>query len=301
MGKILFVGDPHINASTPASRKDVYSTTVLNKIRSIGKLVEERNIGAVIYLGDMFSAKWQPITYVIDAIDALNTIKCPQYSIIGNHDLVYERIESFDSSPLSLLQRAGVVNILGELNIDDKVLVKGFNYTDNLSSKEFNGFKVCVAHCFYNNERFGGTNHNLNPEDALKLGYQAYVLGHDHTPYPDVENSAFKVIRPGSLMRGSSHEYNLKRGIEVVEFDSDSLQFTHLPLPCDKPEDVFRERVYVEKEQEPELTLDEVIKNLDYAQDDSIYSILDEAEMPEKNRQLICKYLEAHGIYRTTV
>ena len=48
MGKILFVGDPHINASTPASRKDVYSTTVLNKIRSIGKLVEERNIGEVI-------------------------------------------------------------------------------------------------------------------------------------------------------------------------------------------------------------------------------------------------------------
>ena len=299
MAKILFVGDPHINCNTPASRKDVYSTTVLNKIQAIGKLVEERNIERVIYLGDMFSAKWQPITYIIQALDALNTIKCPQYSIIGNHDLVYERIESYETSPLSLLVRAGVMNILGEINIDDKILIKGFNYTDNLFSSEFNGFKICVAHCFYNNERFGGTHHNILPEDALKLGYQAYVLGHDHTPYPDVENSAFKVIRPGSLMRGSSHEYNLKRGIEVVEFDTETLQFNHLPLPCDKPEDVFRERVYIEKEQQAELTLDEVIKNLDYSQDTTVYSVLDEAEMPERCRKLITQYLESHGIYRT--
>ena len=126
------------------------------------------------------------------------------------------------------------MSILNEINIDNKVLVKGFNYTDKLSSIEFNGFKICVAHCFYNNEKFGGENHNLLPEDALKLGYQAYILGHDHSPYEDIKNSAFQIIRPGSLMRGSSHEYNLKRMVEAIEFDSDSLQFEHIQVPCDK-------------------------------------------------------------------
>lgn len=301
MSKILFIGDTHLNASTPSSRKDVYSTTVLNKIKNIGKMIEERNISKVIYLGDIFSAKWQPITYIIDAMDAFNSIKCEQYTIVGNHDLTYEREESFNSSPLSILTRAGIMKILKEINIDNKVLIRGFNYCDSLSSSEFNGFKICVAHCFYNNEKFGGTTHNIQPEDGLKLGYNAYVLGHDHTPYPDIANSAFQVIRPGSLTRGSSHEYNLKRNVEVIEFDTDTLQFHHIPFPCDPPDDVFRERVYIEKEQKSELTLDEVINSLDYTQESSFYTEFDKAEIPKAHKELIQKYLEANGIFRSGI
>ena len=52
--------------------------------------------------------------------------------------------------------------------------------------------QICVAHCFY--EDNFAQEHNLHIKDILELGYDYYILGHDHTPYELISDINYKVI-----------------------------------------------------------------------------------------------------------
>ena len=51
----------------------------------------------------------------------------------------------------------------------------------------------------------------LSEDDAKELGYRVYFLGHDHTFYGITEKEGYVVVRPGSLLRNSSHVQQTKR------------------------------------------------------------------------------------------
>ena len=57
----------------------------------------------------------------------------------------------------------------------------------------------------------------------------------------------FKVIRPGSLSRGTAHSSNLMRDVYGVIFDTITKTFTRITIPTQKASDVFKEIKYVEK------------------------------------------------------
>lgn len=228
---------------------------------------------------------------------AFKEFKKPPYSIIGNHDLIFERIDTFEESPLNFLFMTGVVKHLETLEYGD-VAIKGFDYTTPITQNEdFNHYTVCVAHQYYNTPLY---KHYIKPEDALGLSYQAYVLGHDHTVYDDIVNDKFTVIRPGSLSRGTAHSSNLMRDVYGVIFDTVTKTFTRITIPTQKATDVFKEIKYVEKSLE--TSVDEIIDKMEFSTDVSIYDMLDEAkDVPKDVIDLIVQYLEANGIFRKSI
>lgn len=294
MSKILFIGDPHLNYQTPSSRKDVYPQTILEKIKTVANIANENNVDDVIFLGDMFHQRYQPYSYMMKCFLAFREFKKPPYSIIGNHDVIFERMDTFEESPLNFLFMTGVVKHLEELEYGD-VLIKAFDYTTPITVNDRQDkYTVCVAHQYYNQPLY---KFYIKPEDALNLRYNAYVLGHDHSVYDDITNDKFTVIRPGSLSRGTAHSANLMRDIYGVIFDTVTKVFTRITIPAQKASDVFKEIKYVEKSLE--TSVDEIIDKMEFSADVTIYDMLDEAkDVPDDVKDLIIKYLEQNGIFR---
>lgn len=267
---------------------------MLDKIKTIAHIANEQDIDDVIFLGDMFHQRYQPYSYMMKCYMAFKEFKKAPYSIIGNHDLIYERAETIDESPLNFLFMTGVVKHLDTLEYDD-VIVKGFDYTTPINQNEdYNHYVVCVAHQYYNTPLYKSY---IKPEDALNLGYNAYVLGHDHTVYDDIVNTKFTVIRPGSLSRGTAHSSNLMRDVYGVVFNTITKTFERITIPTQKASDVFKEIKYVEKSLE--TSVDEIINKMEFSTDKTIYDMLDEGkDIPDDVKNLIIKYLENNGIFR---
>ena len=267
---------------------------MLEKIKAVAKLSEELECDEVVFLGDMFHQRYQPYSYMMKCFLAFKEFKKAPYSLIGNHDLIFERMDSFEESPLNFLMMTGVVKHLDTLQFDD-VIIKGFDYTTPISINETpNNYTVCVAHQYYNTPLFKTY---IKPEDVLQLNYNTYVLGHDHGVYEDVANEKFRVIRHGSLSRGTAHNSNLMRDVYVTLFDTVTKTFTKVQVPAQKASDVFKEIKYVEKSLE--TSVDEIIDKMEFSTDVTIYDMLDEAkDIPQDVKDLITKYLEQGGIFR---
>ena len=285
-----------LNYQTPSSRKDIYPQTILEKIKAVANIANTQDIDVTIFLGDMFHQRYQPYSYMMKCFLAFKEFNEPPYSLIGNHDVIFERIDTFEESPLNFLFMTGVVKHLTPLEIDD-VVIKPFDYTTPITPNDTNKYTICVAHQYYNVPLY---KHYIKPEEALSLGYQAYVLGHDHTVYDDVSNDKFTVIRPGSLSRGTAHSSNLMRDIYAVIFDTTTKTFTRITVPSQKAQDVFKEIKYVEKTLE--TSVDEIIDKMEFNNNVSIYDMLDEAQdVPKEVIDLIVQYLETNGIFRKSI
>lgn len=297
MSKILFIGDLHLNYQTPQSRKDVYPQTMLEKIKAIGDIATKYSVDDIIMLGDVFHQRYQPYSYMMKCFMAFKQLPMVPYTIVGNHDIIFERMDTFDESPLNFLCMTGVVKRLDEKYYQDgDVMVKGFDYTTPISPLESNSYKVCVAHQYYNTPLFKTY---IKPEDALKLGYNAYVLGHDHSVYDDIKNDKYTVIRAGSISRGTSHSSNLLRDVYVTVFDTVTKNFERIVLPTQKATDVFKEIKYVEKSLE--TSVDDIIDKMEFNSELTIYDMLDKDDIPKEIKELIERYLTQCGIFRKQV
>lgn len=297
----VFVGDPHLHAGQLRCRRDVYPETCLAKLDQVYDLAEEHRARAVVLLGDVFHQRDQPIAYLSQVV-ALFARRRAQgfrtFSLLGNHDLAYRRLDSEASSPLGVLFRAGVVEPLGELRVKglDRI-VRGFHFTEPLEPAPCSDMIAC-AHLFYEN--------SLVPEESLtgdqvaELGYATWVLGHDHAAYKIKQVGEATVRRPGSLTRGTSHTYNLQRrvAIDVVKAGG---EWVRVPLAVQSVDEVFCREVF-EAAPEGKFELDgrqfdELVSSLQGQRvGESVFDLLDRSNAPEKIRILVGNYLTRIGV-----
>lgn len=209
-----------------------------------------------------------------------------------------------DRSPLGLLEKVGLINYLQHLEVEGSLVIEGFHYTQaiaptqQLTDSRVPAKKLCVAHAFYENPF--DLEHNLTVSDCVTLGYDYYVLGHDHTRYQVVEEPKYKVFRIGSLTRGTANENQMTRDqVYVLEYDTAKDEFTEVSVPCEKAREVFKESIFQRKE-ENLINTQEVLDNLVFTSNDSIYDVLDNADQTPEIKAIVEEYLQAAGIYRET-
>lgn len=312
--KVLFVGDTHFNSVPPLSRIDDYSQTCIVKLRNVKKLSIEKGYKTVIFMGDIFHRTQQPFSYVYQIISTLKGFHdegIKVFTIFGNHDLPYEKVENVVRTPLGILLQTNYMKSFGEINICVKgksIKIKGFHYPDSIVKAKKNDLNICVAHRFYNYDLSEST---LKRQDIEKLAYDYYILGHDHVPYDDVEVEDQVIIRPGALLRGTKHEYNLNRDIYldalIFKVENDkviTLRKRHI-LECNKAEEVFSAQAYSPKGDKAELEdFEESVEELLSKMEDfgteifSVYKILDSMGLETNIKSRIEKYLEDCGIIR---
>jgi len=312
--KLLFVGDTHFNSVPPLSRIDDYSQTCIVKLMNVKKLSIEQGYKTVIFMGDIFHRTQQPFSYVYQIISTLKEFYdegIKVFTIFGNHDLPYEKVENVVRTPLGILLQTNYMKSFGEINVCVKgknINIKGFHYPDSIVKAKKNGLNICVAHRFYNYDFSEST---LKRQDIEDLAYDYYILGHDHVPYDDVEVGDQVIIRPGALLRGTKHEYNLNRAIYLdaliftVENDKViTIRKRHI-LGCNKAEEVFSAQAYSPKGDKAEFEdFEESVEELLSKMEDfgtelfSVYKVLDSMGLDANIKSRIEKYLEDCGIIR---
>ncbi|HEC66445.1 MAG TPA: hypothetical protein ENI23_14255 [bacterium] len=305
MPRILFIGDQHIYHSSPASRKDDYPSVVFEKIAQISRLCVELEIDVCVFSGDMFTAKAIPVTYMIRVIGSFSALrayakKTKFYTLVGNHDLYNYDLSTLERTPLGLMIYAGVIEqLVGTTDFNGVELIAGS--CNEPLIKATNPENIFFGHYFYGNQ--WNDKLCLLDDDIIRLGYKVVCLGHDHALYDDIKHPrGFTVLRPGSLMRGSSHRYNLEREVfvQLVEF-TDRFTFQKIKLDTKPAEEVFYDKAIQKTDRvakETILSFVEALKETAKVETNSAYKILDGLGLEPILFEYIATKFQEHGIYR---
>jgi DNA repair exonuclease SbcCD nuclease subunit len=214
-----FCGDLHADSCGPESRIDDYLDTVVGKLNSIYESCIEKKVKALLFTGDIFSRISVPhecVNVIGNAFMRFKRAEIQTFTILGNHDIVRNNLDRIERSPISTLF---TFNALTELNlknrivVNKKLLITSVNYTEPpLPADPRAKYNLLLAHMFYKaSELFGAGVHNIEEKDLINWGYDCIVLGHDHTEYPIMRVGKTDIIRPGSVMRATAHDYNFQR------------------------------------------------------------------------------------------
>lgn len=258
--KIITIIDPHFADKAPGSRVDDYFKTSLNKLGQISKIAKKRKVDLVLMTGDLFSEKRKERNshfMTSSLIEMFKSFPCPVATILGNHDLVYNRFEYWPSQPVSNLIKSGSVYLLDQdeftfsfTKTDKTVRVCGTSYNEDLNieylkePKKDENLLVRVTHSAI--EPKAGTyvygERIWSYKELVDFPPDVFILGHIHNDHGITEIEGKHFFQHGSLMRSSSHDYNLQRDIKVgyLEISPEmSVSTEQIPLEIIPASEVF--------------------------------------------------------------
>jgi predicted phosphodiesterase len=222
----------------------------------------------------------------------------------GNHDIRYNNLETLERQPLGTLYASKVFEQLDERVFEDgdlRVRVVGVPYNPNLTLNELMGIQkkkgdthlIAVVHALA----------SLNPPTSVedfwnepvfsyeslvsRNGPDVFMFGHWHKDQGVEVVGGKYFVNQGALSRGSLVRENLERNpkVALIEFDGSGLRVETFKLAVAPAEDVFDlekkavqererqdidqfvQRLVSEGEVDPNQTIEENIKSLDFADD----------------------------------
>ena len=296
MCSVIFIGDLHLKAQSPVSRKDQYPIAILNKLEYLAASVDVAKCGTFIILGDVFDSPVTTLPYLATVINTFKKISdrgITVYTIVGNHDIKNNRLDSLPSSALGILLSTGYLKLAPrELQVENTTF-KCYHYPESIDIKTSYNYEVCVAHRYYD---FGLAWDSLHEEDVIKLNYNAMVLGHLHVPCDTEIIGNTTVYRPGSLSRNTSEPYNKLRTPRALVFNCVNHKAAYIDVPCSPAEDVFVNQVGANNQ--PSLSMRDLIKFIttSYSSSDmNVREYFSKLEIPYECRTKIAKYLDEVG------
>lgn len=224
MAKYVIVGDLHIKYTAPVFRKPTYFQELISKIDQINTVTKENN-AKVICLGDFFNS------YVEDYFESIMYELADRVyswtSLIGNHDC--KDVEgNLRGTSFGILHKMDYIRTDSMPNIDF------FHYynREKFTGKSKN--KIALIHDYI---MPSGTKENFEYKECFENDYRVVFCGHYHYPF-DFIIGGTRYINPGSLMRSTIKELQLKRTPEVILFNDEILDIKHIPLQVKPLEEV---------------------------------------------------------------
>lgn len=296
MCNIMFIGDAHLKATSPVSRKDDFPTAILNKLQYLANIANIHKCNTFMLLGDVFDSPITSLQYLAEVINTFKYIKdkgITVYTIVGNHDIKNNRMDSLQSTALGILISTGCVNLAPRDFIISNTRFKCYNYPDTIECKSSDEFVTCVAHLYY---EFNIANDSLTHNDLVTLGYDAMVLGHLHNPCDTITVGKTTLYRPGSLSRSTSEPYNKLRTPRVLLFNCNNHEANYINVACEPADKVFIAQI--DSNNKASFSMKEFIQFIttSYASSDiNIRDYFNSMQLPYSCREKISKYLDAVG------
>ncbi len=232
--KLAFVGDLHFDIKV-SSRLDDYMTTCCRKLEAVGDICQQENVRYIFFSGDIFhriNCPHEVVNRLGNVFLSLQRKGLRLFSICGNHDIPRDSLKNLEQSPietlfLGLLEHISLatpVEIYKSYQDNSAIFsakVTACDYTQSVLPAD-NGFDVNIllAHMFFDKPSFlSGDDQNITKDFMETLGYDMAFLGHDHEEYDPVVCGKTMVVRSGSLLRGTVHDYNFSRepGFVIVD------------------------------------------------------------------------------------
>jgi hypothetical protein len=194
---------------------------------------------------------------MLEVVEKFNNV----YVVYGNHDLSQDRVESvLEKQPLGVLVHGGLKVLDGW---DDELPIYGVPWqqdwiiNERAPDRAFEAFRqgteegrdlshsLAITHApIYPPAEQQSTIFELLPTRgensvAKAMGGQGYLYyGHIHEDHGVFEDGGVTYCNVGALSRGSLHEYNISREIQIAIWDSERGFIPHV-IPHKKAEDLF--------------------------------------------------------------
>ena len=296
MCNIMFIGDAHLKHISPISRKDNFPIAILNKFEYLASIAKSYNCDTFMLLGDVFDSPITTLPYlaaVINTFKKISQLGIKVYTIVGNHDIKNNRMDSLGNTALGILLSTGYVTLAPtELSIGNTVF-KCYNYPEEIPPKSSSKYEVCVAHRYY---EYDLSNESFHKSDLESLNYDAMILGHYHVPCDTIKVGNTTLYRPGSLSRSTSEPYNKLRTPRALLYNCDKCKAIYIEVACSPAEDVFVDRI--DGSDESSFSMKDLIQFIttSYSSADmDVREYFGKIEIPYECREKIAKYLDAIG------
>lgn len=297
MSNVFIIGDLHLKAQAPISRKDNYPIAILNKLEYLASIAKSCKCNTFILLGDVFDSPITTLPYlskVIETFKKINEQKITVYTIVGNHDIRNNRIDSLPTTALGILIATGYIKLAPNNLIIDNTVFQCFNYTDEIKpALEDEKYTVCIAHRYY---EFNLDEYSLHESDINKLNYNAIVLGHLHTPCDTIDVGNTVLYRPGSLARNTSEPYNKLRVPRVLLFNCKKYKAVYVEIVCNNAEDIFVDKI--EGNNQKIISMHDLINFITTSYNSADMDVREyfaNLNIPCECRNIISKYLDTAG------
>lgn len=260
MTAYMVVNDIHLSDRAPSSCTDSYLSDLFTLLEQTITLAHDRECGGVIWAGDVFHHKTPGRTShstVMSVLHVAESYPCPLYVVPGNHDLTHDRLDSIDETqPLGVLFTSGLAQMLN--GWARRAPVYGVPWLQRYDLDSVNdaladyvtgdGLRSAAPH------RMVVTHAPLYPP-GQELPYEFFLAedwatamggsgtvhyGHVHEPHGVYTVGGVTFSNCGALSRGSLHEYNLTRPVQVAVWDDETGQIEHVTVPHRPANEVFR-------------------------------------------------------------
>lgn len=260
--KVLQVNDPHISDFPPESRRDKFPDVPLNKVEQVLAIAKKYEPDLVMFTGDHFHFKHAERTkYGTTKRYSELVRQMPGFrrTIIGNHDVPYDRPDRWIRQPLAYMIDSGALSFLGgdyELNEetfqkgDLSLRFKGIHYYKGQSADDILSLKkgdedwlTLVCHMdLFPKEALGYEGYGVvHYEDIGETEADVILNGHIHDDLGVREQQGTKIVNVGNLLRGSIAESDLSRTpkVAMLVYTKESVNVFELPLSVSPPHEVF--------------------------------------------------------------
>lgn len=285
---VICVGDIHISDRPPSSCTDGYTEDILNMLSYVARLEKAIGAEAVVWAGDIFHHKQPSRT---SHATVLKVMKVAQeyenlWIVTGNHDIQSDRLDSLEKQPLGVLYESGVAKELSgwhpTLPIcgvpwQQRWLAPGtpleafrtFRQDAPLHTREkwAPGQVLAVTHApIYPPSVADNVLFELVPlsgDEGISraMGNEGYLYyGHIHEPHYKFEVEGVTYANMGAISRGSLHEYNLARKIQVTIWTPEH-GFHPIDIPHKPASEIFKLAEAQEKKAE-KMSLDSFLSEV---------------------------------------
>ena len=270
--------DIRLQDHNPPSRLGSYRKDILDKLRRVGDIGASYGASAYTCGGDWFHDKAPTktsysLSYELGTI--LKSFGAPVLTVLGNHDLRFDRTDTMPEQPIGSLLNGGIIKLQdGEILREGGVSVRmaGFDFSEEPSLESISlkdelkplaDYHVLSLHVYASPS--GGTLYGktrlFSYKELLTLGYDVILLGHYHSDQGVLkltrdDGSSCHFVNIGSLSRGEYGDEVLNRVPKccVVSFGKEEgVSFTEVPVgarPASEVFDVQEKQEIKRKEQE---------------------------------------------------
>lgn len=320
--RLISSSDEHLADLSPGFRKDDYRAAILGKLEYQGEVARKFEANAFLRGGDFFHIKPANKTThatVAKASEIHKEYPCPTYALVGNHDMVYNDLETVPRQPLGVLYKSEVFLPLTETVFSagsTSVRVLGVPYTSGLTidqlralvqKKRQDEYLVVFVHALAAmapEERIQ-TFFNETIFDYRDLVFEGcpdvYIFGHYHKDQGIVEHMGVQFVNLGAISRGALTFENLDREPKIclMTFSSQGISLEEHVIPHLDAAHAFdlERKKKIDKERK---SLDDFINNLkrdsSLANTDDVrvrFKKFDWGKFPDDLKSTVLEILEA--------
>ena len=287
---VLCVGDIHLSDRPPASCTESYTDDILDMLKWIAKVEKAFGISAVVWAGDIFHHKQPSRTSHATVLKLAQVAQEYQnlYVVTGNHDISHDRLDSLAKQPLGVLYQSGVLKELNGWHPSLPIFgvpwqqhwrapgtpwealadwrARGNGHPGAYKKLDIENSLVITHAPIYPPSVADNVLFDLVPlegsgglSEAMGNSGSLYY-GHIHEPHYKFEVEGVQYANMGAISRGSLHEYNLARKIQVALWTPEH-GFNPIDVPHKPASEIFKLAEATEKKEE-KMSLDSFLADV---------------------------------------